>query len=1387
MKKSLLSVLLMVLLTPWAIKADELTVCDGAAGSSYVPFYGLYADTQGAASECIIPGDSLSDMAGGQISAMKFYISSSAAAAWTGTHQVYVGEVDQTTMTTIGGPGLYTVVKTAVFDATGSELSITFDAPYVYSGGNLLIGTYVSAAGNWKSATFAGVAQTENTGAYRNGASGSATGVKFLPKTTFTYTPGAAPTCDKPATVAVSDITNNSATVAWTGNSAAFNVEYKKASDQAWTPVLGSTSLLTTSLSGLAPLTSYVVRVQGVCGNDSSAWKSASFTTEAGVPLISDFSTGSIPTEWSRYSALLENVMKGSATLTPSTSGWGSGAANGVFGTEKHLKINIYGNSCNYWIVSPEIMMENNVQLSFDLALTKYSGTLSPVDKSQQDDDQFIVLITTDSGTSWQILRQWNNTGSPYVYNDITCSAVGEPVTIDLSSFSGQKVAIALYGESTVTSNGDNNLHIGNLKVDYIPSCFKPLTVVADNLTTTTARLGWLPAGSETDWMIQYKKVGDSVWTTIGANVNPFTLQNLEPATQYEVQMAAWCDTSDSTAVSEFTRPIGFTTECDVISSFPWAEGFDSIAGTSSATSNNLPVCWKYINTSTYSSYAVYPIVYAGSSYAHSTLNSLKFYSYAYYYSGSTSYDPQPQYAILPEMNGLDDKQLTLWAKGYSSSSAIKIGRMTNPADTSTFQLIAEQSLTTSYKEYTFNLSAATGNYVAIMIDAATPERSTNGAYVDDISIHEAPACAKPSALAVSEVASHTAKLRWIAGSDETAWQIMLNGDAEHLIAADTNVFVLTNLPADSLIIAKVRSNCGATQSEWASDSVIFRTMVACPAPEFDADSIQNILATSADLVWGGNSQSYIVSYRTAAFVSGLDEGFEDAAEFDNWQAYGAVDTNTGSRFGRIYSAARTGDYGFAFSSYTSATDYNQYLISPKINVGGVLKFYYRASATYGTETFKVGYSSTGNAESDFTWGDEISTNSTSWIEFSETVPAGTQYIAIHYYSNYQYDLYIDDITLGEPIPAGEWVVESGITANSKQLTGLVAETKYEVKIQGNCGDEGLSKETDAIVFYTVSSCQTPSDVEAIAIGLDTALIAWNGYEQTGFNLRYSIDGVVWTVMTNVTSPCLITNLTSSTEYQVQVQVACDTESWSRVYSFQTKNGVPFADAGASGVLYEWESYATLASAVFSGTTMSGSGNWALASADEVFDGQHFKLNIYGGSCKSWLVSPSIDATGVQLAADEKLKLGFKMALAKWNSSGSLDIVPDTTGYDDKIIVAFSIDDGATWSEANATVWDNAGSPNIFNLIPNTGMDVLLDLSAAAGHVLKFAFYGESTESNADNNFFVGDITLEVIGNTTDLQGLDATDKAVKFLQNGQIYIRINGATYDALGRLVRK
>ena len=66
--------------------------------------------------------------------------------------------------------------------------------------------------------------------------------------------------------------------------------------------------------------------------------------------------------------------------------------------------------------------------------------------------------------------------------------------------------------------------------------------------------------------------------------------------------------------------------------------------------------------------------------------------------------DPQDQFAILPEMEGLNGKQIKLYARGYNAGNAFKIGMMTDPNDVSTFVEIATQTLTTSYQEYEYTL-----------------------------------------------------------------------------------------------------------------------------------------------------------------------------------------------------------------------------------------------------------------------------------------------------------------------------------------------------------------------------------------------------------------------------------------------------------------------------------------------------------------------------------------------------------------------------------------------------------------------------------------------------------------------------------------------------------
>ena len=179
------------------------------------------------------------------------------------------------------------------------------------------------------------------------------------------------------------------------------------------------------------------------------------------------------------------------------------------------MKINIYGTYPKYWLVTPEFRLSQN--LSFDLALTDYNNSDPIENDTLQADDRFIVLIYADD--AWHILREWNNSGSEYVYNAI--SATGENVTLDLSAYYGKKVKIAFYGESTSSTGsnaGDNDLHIDNIV------CGVPV------------------------------EAGE--WQTVDATESPVTLTGLAPETPYEVKVKGYCDDFET----EWSESVTFTT-----------------------------------------------------------------------------------------------------------------------------------------------------------------------------------------------------------------------------------------------------------------------------------------------------------------------------------------------------------------------------------------------------------------------------------------------------------------------------------------------------------------------------------------------------------------------------------------------------------------------------------------------------------------------------------------------------------------------------------------------------------------------------------------------------------------------------------------------------------
>ena len=175
----------------------ELTVYDGTSTNQYIPMYGYYFDAY-TKSECIIPASQLTAMNGGAISSITFYPSSVATtnSTWSSTSQtVFIKEVSSTTLGgSFSGTTGATTVKQALLEmpTAGMPYTITFDAPYTYNGGNLLIGIYNTTKGSYNKVEWYGTSNlTSGVSAYGNNSNGlnsvGYTAQSFLPKTTFSY------------------------------------------------------------------------------------------------------------------------------------------------------------------------------------------------------------------------------------------------------------------------------------------------------------------------------------------------------------------------------------------------------------------------------------------------------------------------------------------------------------------------------------------------------------------------------------------------------------------------------------------------------------------------------------------------------------------------------------------------------------------------------------------------------------------------------------------------------------------------------------------------------------------------------------------------------------------------------------------------------------------------------------------------------------------------------------------------------------------------------------------------------------------------------------------------------------------------------------------------
>ncbi len=164
---------------------QTLTVNDGTVTNGEVPINLCYLDNAGTRGQHIIPAEQLGLMAGGTLNSITWYVSDESSWSSTSNVNVYLKEVDNTTLTEFVNSDT-TLVYTGTLSYADGQMTVTFSRPYTYQGGNLLVGVDNPTAGNYTCRNFFGVEAPAGSSA---GAHSNYTAQSFLPKSTFNYIP----------------------------------------------------------------------------------------------------------------------------------------------------------------------------------------------------------------------------------------------------------------------------------------------------------------------------------------------------------------------------------------------------------------------------------------------------------------------------------------------------------------------------------------------------------------------------------------------------------------------------------------------------------------------------------------------------------------------------------------------------------------------------------------------------------------------------------------------------------------------------------------------------------------------------------------------------------------------------------------------------------------------------------------------------------------------------------------------------------------------------------------------------------------------------------------------------------------------------------------------
>ena len=352
--------------------------------------------------------------------------------------------------------------------------------------------------------------------------------------------------------------------------------------------------------------------------------------------------------------------------------------------------------------------------------------------------------------------------------------------------------------------------------------CLPPSVTVSET-DTTSATLTWLPGGSESSWVVQYREGGSTTWLTAGTAIaQPYTVTGLNAGTDYQFRLGSDCGdtvvfssaTSGSTACGQKHAPFGI---------FPTGE-------------NN---CWTFNGDFYYSS---------GS-------------AYSYMYSGASIVTP----AIADSINTLQVK-LTGYGANFYVGACDEGGANPEWIDTVSF-IYGNYDNFETRKSYLYHYTG-TKNHIIIKAPSGY-----DYVYMSNITVEPLDDCMPVENLQLDSVTTTEAWISWISDGSNFQVKYMAESDVTGTwltTTTTTNSAHLTGLNSNDRYQIKVFNVCSATS---VSDSVTFRFATGCvpyPVPYseyFGQEELpvcwNNVTAGTGTYTWSYTAQwgyNYIYS-----------------------------------------------------------------------------------------------------------------------------------------------------------------------------------------------------------------------------------------------------------------------------------------------------------------------------------------------------------------------------------------------------------------------------------------------------------------------------------------------------------------------------------------------